>query len=570
MYDFIEYESDRTPGRLFCTSKIEPQYVASAFREGADSVMKIVLREQLEPRRLPVNPNVLIVGGGIAGIQAALTLGNAGKKVYLIEREPTIGGYMAKLDKTFPTLDCSACILTPKMSSVKTHPNITLLTYSDVAGIEGFVGNFKVQIRRKARYVKEELCIGCYECINHCTYKEPKFPDEFNAGMGKRKPIYIPFPQATPLVACIDPNTCIQFKTGKCKMTCASACPKDCIDFEQKDEIQEISVGAIILATGFEPFNPEKTPQYGYGKYPNVYTSVEVERMVNASGPTGGEIKLHDGSAPKKVAIIHCVGSRDTKTNKWCSRVCCMYSLKLAHLVHERTGAEISNFYIDMRAAGKMYEEFYDRLLKEGVQFIRGRPAEVTDWAMRPSEEGKLVVLVEDTLIGAARRVPVDMVVLSVGLQPHSDAKELRKLFNITCSDGGWFAERNAKLEPMMTFIDGIYIAGACQGPKDIPDTVAQAGAAAGAVIALIDKGYVELGPNTAFVDDRLCAGCETCVLLCPCRAISMKDGKAEVNEALCKACGLCVPACPEGAIEQHMFVDEERHRVMEGVLRNA
>jgi len=568
---FPDYESDSQLDHIVCTGTPDVQFVVNAFREGANSVMQFVHNEQLEPRRVPVNPAVLIVGGGIAGIQAALTLANADKKVYLIERDPTIGGYMAKLDKTFPTLDCSACILTPKMSSVKSHPNITLYSYSDVVGFEGYVGNFRVKIRHKPRYVDEKLCIGCYECISHCTYKEPKFPDEFNVGLGKRKPIYIPFPQATPLVACIDPNTCIQLKTGKCKMTCVSACPKDCIDFEQKERIEELKVGSIILTTGFEPFDPKGTPQYGYGKYPNVFTSVEVERLVNASGPTGGEVRLRDGSTPKSVAIIHCVGSRDTKTNKWCSRVCCMYSLKLAHLIRERTGAEIYNFYIDMRTPGKMYDEFYDRLLKEGVHFVRGRPAEITDWAMSPAEEGKLVVLAEDTLIGVARRVPVDMVVLSVGLQPHSDAKDLRKLFNITCSDGGWFAERNVKTEPVSTFIDGIFMAGACQGPKDIPDSVAQAGAAAAAVIALIDKGYVELGSNTAFVEDEMCDACGTCINLCPCRAISMNLDRnvAEVNEALCKSCGLCVPACPNGAIQQHLFLNENPKKAG-GVFEHA
>jgi heterodisulfide reductase subunit A len=248
-----------------------------------------------------------------------------------------------------------------------------------------------------------------------------------------------------------------------------------------------------------------------------------------------------------------------------------MYSLKLAHLIHERTDAEVFDFYIDIRAAGKGYEEFYDRLLKEGVHFVRGRPAEVTDWAVTPAEEGKLIVMVEDTLIGAVRRIPVDMVVLSVGMEPHKDVHDLRKLFNISCSDGGWFAEQSVKVAPFATFADGIFIAGACQGPKDIPDTVAQAGAAAGAVIALIDKGYVELDPNTAFVESEFCTGCGTCVALCPTRAIKLENDKACVNEALCKACGLCAPACPEGAIQQHLFRSHDYQRTrVEGVLQNA
>lgn len=554
--------------RLIPANWIDTQYVAKAFRQSADSVMELVLRELPEKRRVPVNPNVLVVGGGIAGITSALTLASAGKKVYLIEREPTIGGYMAKFDKTFPTLDCAACILTPKMSSVKTNKNITLWTYSEVVGLEGYVGNFRVKVKRKPRYVQEDLCIGCYECVNNCIFKEAKYPDEFNEGVGKRKPIYIPFPQATPLVACIDPDTCIQLKTGKCKKTCAAACPKQCIDFEQKEKIEEIEVGAIILATGYEPFDARQMSQYGYGVYPNVFTSVEIERFVNAAGPTGGEIRLHDGSKPRSVGIIHCVGSRDDRYNRWCSSVCCMYSLKLAHLVHERTGAEVFNFYIDMRTYGKGYEEFYDRILKEGVHFIRGKPASVTDWTLTKGEEGKLIVVVEDTLIGAARRIPVDMVILSVGLQPHKDAREVRRLFNISCSAGGWFLERHGKLEPVQTFTDGIYIAGACQGPKDIPDTVAQAEAASGEVIALIDKGYVELESNTAVVDATLCDGCKTCVVLCPTRAIRFNEEtlKAEVHEVFCRGCGYCVAACPAGAIQQRLFREPESHEKIEGV----
>jgi heterodisulfide reductase subunit A len=535
----------------------------------AGAVRRVHLHEALERKKVPVHPDVLIVGGGIAGITAALTMGNAGKKVYLVEREPTIGGYMAKFDKTFPTLDCAACILTPKMSSVKTHPNITMWTYSEVDEVSGFVGNFKVKVRRKPRYVKENLCIGCYECITHCVFKEPKYPDEFNEGLGLRKPVYIPFPQATPLVACIDPNTCLQLKTGKCKMTCVSACPKECIDFDQQPEIMEIEVGTIILSTGFKHFDPKVLPEYGYGNYDNVYTSVEIERMVNASGPTGGEVRLKDGSKPKSVAIIHCVGSRDEKTNRWCSRVCCMYSLKLAHLIKERTEAEIYNFYIDMRTPGKSYEEFYDRLLKENVHFIRGRVAEVKKWAVTPAEEGKLIIRAEDTLIGVVRRVPVDMVVLSVGLEPQHDADDVRRKFNISCSTEGWFLERHPKLAPVSTFTDGVFIAGACQGPKDIPDTVAQAGAAASEALALIDKGFVELEPSTAWITEEKCSGCHTCIAMCPYTAISFnkEKGKAEINEALCKGCGTCVAACPSGAIQQHLFTDQQVYEEIEGVL---
>ena len=535
----------------------------------AAAVERVRLHQPLTRTSVPVNPDVLIVGGGIAGIHAALTIADAGRKVYLVEREPTIGGHMAKFDKTFPTLDCSACILTPKMSAVRAHPNITLWTYSEVSGVDGFVGNFKVTVKRKPRYVDEELCVGCYECIDACVYKKARVSDEFNVGLSKRKPIYIPFPQATPLVAVIDPAHCSEIKTGKCKKPCVDACERGAINFDQKDEFKEIEVGAIIIATGFKTFDAARIHRYGYGRFDNVYTSLEVERLVNAAGPTGGEVTLSNGDKPKSVAIIHCVGSRDNRTNKYCSRVCCMYSLKLAHLIKERTEAEVYNFYIDMRTPGKGYEEFYDRLLQDNVHFIRGRVAEVSDWAMIPEEEGKLVIRAEDTLVGAVRRIPVDMVVLSVGLEAQADADDVRRLFNISCSREGWYLERHPKLAPVSTFTDGVFLAGACQGPKDIPDSVAQAGAAAAEALILVDRGKVELEPNTAYVNEELCSGCRTCVGLCPYGAVGFNDGKetATVNGALCKGCGTCVAACPSGALQQNLFTDEQILNEIKGVI---
>jgi heterodisulfide reductase subunit A len=535
----------------------------------AAAVRRVALHQPLERSRVPVNSSVLVVGGGIAGIHAALTMADAGKKVYLVEREPTIGGHMAQFDKTFPTLDCAACILTPKMSQVRSHPNITLWTYSEVSEVSGYVGNFKVKVKRLPRYVIEELCVGCSACIEACVFKKPAFPNKFDEGLGKRKPVYMPFPQATPSVVLIDANTCSELKTGKCKKLCVTACERNAIDFTQKEEIKEIDVGAIILATGYKAFDSKRIPRYGYGKYPNVYSSLEIERLVNASGPTGGEIVMKNGQKPKSVGIIHCVGSRDENTNKYCSRVCCMYSLKLAHLIKERTGAEVYDFYIDMRTPGKGYEEFYDKLMKEGVHFIRGRVAEVNDWAMTPEEEGKLVIRAEDTLIGIVRRIPVDMVVLANGLEPQNDAEDVRRLFNISCSKEGWFLERHPKLAPVSTFTDGIFLAGACQGPKDIPDTVAQAGAASAEALALVDKGYVELEPNTAFLKDELCSGCRTCVPLCPYSALGFNNEKkiAVLNGALCKGCGTCVAACPSGALQQNLFTDEEIFQEIEGVM---
>jgi len=536
------------------------------------AVARVQFHKPLERKRFPVEQSVLVVGGGIAGITAALNIANSGKHVYLVEREPSIGGHMAKYDKTFPTLDCAACILTPKMSEVREHPNITLWTYSEVQEVSGHVGKFNVKVRRKPRYIDEELCVGCMECVTACVYKEPKFPDEFNENLGKRKPIFMPFPQAVPPVVTIDPETCLKFKTGKCKSPCETVCDRKAVDFTQQERIEEIEVGAVVIATGFKTFDATRLPLYGYGIYSNVYTSLEVERLVNSSGPTGGEIVCRDGRKPRAIGIIHCVGSRDKKTNRWCSRVCCMYSLKLAHLLREHTGADIYQFYIDMRCPGKGYDEFYERLLDEGIQMIRGRAAEVTDWTMTPEEEGKLVIRVEDTLSAYVRRIPVDMVVLSVGLEPAEGADEVRRMFNISCSKEGFFLEKHPKLAPVETATAGVFIAGCCQGPKDIPDTVAQAGAAAAQAVALLDKGYVEIEPNTAYINPDDCSGCKSCIPLCPYHAIVFDEAlkKARIDEALCSGCGTCVASCPSGSIIQNLFEDKEIFSEIDEVLSHV
>ena len=536
----------------------------------AAGVARVALHSPLERRSVPVRSEVLIIGGGIAGIQAALTAADAGRHVYLVERDPSIGGHMAKFDKTFPTLDCAACILTPKMTAIKNHPNITLLSYSDVVSVDGFVGNFKVKVRRKPRYVDEAKCVGCFECIEQCVYKTARFPSEFDLGLGKRKPIYIPFPQAIPLVAVIDPVTCIEFKTGHCKQTCVDACgDRDAIDFHQKEETVELDVGTLIVATGFHVFDASRMTNYGYGKFPGVYNALEVERLAASSGPTGGEIRLRDGSMPKAVAIVHCVGSRDEHYNTYCSKVCCMYSLKLAHLVKERTGAEVYNFYIDIRTPGKGYEEFYHRLIAENLHLVRGKVAEVTDIAESPAEEGRLVVVAEDTLLGVIRRVPVDMVVLSVAIEPQPDREEVRRMLNMSCSTEGFFLEKHPKLAPVSTMTDGVFIAGTCQGPKDIPETVAQAEAAAAEAIALTSKGSILLEPNLASIEEGLCSGCQVCIPLCPYNAIELDREKmvARISDVLCKGCGVCVAACPSGAISQKMFEDDQLIQELEGVL---
>lgn len=524
--------------------------------------------QPLEPIEVPVNSDVLVVGGGIAGIEAALKLAQAGKKVYLVERKPSIGGHMAMFDKTFPTLDCAACILTPKMSAVGKDPNIELLAYSEVEEVDGYVGNFTVKVRRKARYVNTDTCTGCAACMDACVVR--KVPNEFDQGLSKRTAIYIPFPQAVPLRATIDPDNCLTLRGKKCKQPCTAACGPKAIDFDQKDEVVELKVGAIIVATGFELWDPRQEERYGYGRLDNVITSLEFERLSNASGPTGGHIVCKNGEPPKAVAILHCVGSRDENYQEFCSRVCCMYSLKFSHLIKEHLpGTDVYQLYIDMRCYGKGYEEFYKRIMDEGVYFVRGRAAEVTDVALTPEEQGRLVVKVEDTLLGVVRRIPVDMVILSSGLSPAHDAKEVAQTFGFGCSANGFYLERHPKLEPVSTVTDGIFVAGACQYPKDIPDTVAQAGAAAAGALALVDNATVKVEPTVSYIDPEKCAGCHICVGLCPHAAIQYNEekGVAEVIEAACKGCGVCVAACPAGVPQQRGFLDEQIFAEIEGAL---
>jgi heterodisulfide reductase subunit A len=400
--------------------------------------------------------------------------------------------------------------------------------------------------------------------------QEPqRIPSEFEQGLTHRKPVYLPFPQAVPRVPVIDKEICVYFQTGGCKV-CEDNCQAQAIDHTMEDRVEEIEVGTVVVATGFEAFDPSVISYYGYGKYPNVYTSLEVERLLNAGGPTSGKVILRDGSTPKRVGIIHCVGSRDANHHTYCSRVCCMYSLKLAHLVHEKTGAEVVNCYIDMRAPGKGFEEFYNRVQNEGVQFVRGKVADITPVAGDGrAADGGLTMQVDDTLLGTIRKIQVDMVILSVALQPQADAAEMRRAFGISCSAEGFFLEKHPKLAPVNTANDAVFLAGACQGAKDIPDTVAQADAAAAKALALIDAGQIELEPNTAWIDENVCSGCKTCILLCPYKAISPDADRkiAVIDQALCKGCGTCVAACPSGAANQHLFSDEQIGEELEGLM---
>jgi heterodisulfide reductase subunit A len=427
-------------------------------------------------------PAALVIGAGIAGIQAALDLADAGYPVYLVEREPSVGGRMSQLDKTFPTLDCSSCILTPKMVNVGQHPMIELMTYSEVVSVEGEVGDFQVTVKKKPRYVDEDACRGCGDCAEACRLAG-RVVDEFNEGLSKRAAIYCPFPQAVPLVYTVDPETCIYLTRGVCGKTfkCKDACPADAIDFEQEATFVDLDVGAIIVATGFDLIDPTTQPEFGYGVYPNVLTGLEFERLSSASGPTAGQI-LVDGKEPEDVVFIHCVGSRDPHTGvPYCSRICCMYSAKHAHLVRDSLpDARITVFYMDVRAFGKGYEEFYDRVKEERVFYRRGEPSEVY------KRGDRLVVRAEDTMLRRTVEVEADLVVLATAVVPRFDTGGVADLLGLERSEDGFFQESHPKIRPVETGRPGVFLAGCCQGPKDIPDAVAQAkGAAASAMVTL-------------------------------------------------------------------------------------
>ena len=516
------------------------------------AVAKVRLLEPLEPHMVDVNNNALVIGGGVTGIQTALDLGDMGFHTYLVERNPTISGRMGQLDKTFPTLDCSMCILAPKMVDCGKHENIELITYAEVTDVDGYIGNFTVTVNKKARYVDEETCTGCGQCTEVCPIEIPNYYDE---GVGMVKAAYIPFPQAVPLCATIDKDYCIE-----CGL-CVSACERGSIDLDQQPEEIKLEVGTIIAATGYDPYDPSGKYEYGYGRYSNVITGLEIERMINASGPTTGHvIKPSDGETPKRVAFIHCVGSRDEQIGKpYCSRVCCMYSMKNAQLcIDHEPDTEVTCYYMDIRAFGKGFEEFYKTSQeKYGIEFLRGRPAQIIE-----NDDLTLTIRAEDTLLGKVTEYTYDLVVLSVGLEPPAGSNELRQTLGISKSSDGFYMEAHPKLRPVDTLTDGVYIAGVAQGPKDIPDSVAQGSAAAARAAIPMSQGKVAIEPIIASSDENLCGACEVCVELCPFSAISIvgEEGAkhAEINAALCKGCGTCVGACPSGAMDQNHFKTDQ------------
>jgi heterodisulfide reductase subunit A len=537
------------------------------------AVEKVKFNEPLIPIRVPVTKKALVIGGGISGIQAALDIAGAGYQVILVEKEPSIGGHMSQLSETFPTLDCSQCILTPRMVEVYQHPNIKLMTYSEVQNVEGFIGNFKVTIRKKTRHVNEELCTGCGDCIQKCPIKK-NASSEFDEGLAKRPAIYVPFPQAVPNIPVIDTSVCTYFKSGKCQM-CVKVCGRGAIDFKQEDRLVEEEVGAIIIATGYKLYSIDKKPddyiykgygEYGYGQYKDVVNGLQFERLASASGPTAGEIlRPSDKKPPKKIVFIQCVGSRDeSKGFSYCSKICCMYTAKHAMLYkHKVHDGEAYVFYMDIRAGGKMYEEFVRRAIEEdGVKYIRGRVSRIYE------DCGKLIIKGEDTIAGEAVEIDADMVVLATAMIPQENASQLAQLLGVPYDKHGFFQEVHPKLRPVETSTGGIFLAGACHSPRDIPESVAMASAAAAKALVLFGSDVLEREPVVAKVNETTCAGCFYCQKVCAYSAIERKVLKnrngnfikevAYVNSSLCQGCGTCNATCPSKSVELIGFKDDQ------------
>ena len=533
------------------------------------AVAKVNLNAPLTPGESPVTKRALVIGGGIAGIQTALDIADAGFPVDIVETKPTIGGKMAQLDKTFPTLDCAACILTPKMVDVAQNDKIRIFSYSEVTEVKGFVGNFDVTIKRKARYVKEDVCTGCGLCTEKCPQK--KVPNEFNLGMDNRRAIYIPFAQAVPKVATIDPNYCMMLKNGKCGV-CSKVCSAGAIDYKAKDEYIEERYGAIVAATGFNPISMDKFDEFAYSQSKDVITSLELERLMNAAGPTGGTLlRPSDGEHPHTIVFVQCVGSRceacAAKGKEYCSKICCMYTAKHAMLIRDKyPDTDVYVFYIDVRTPGKNFDEFYRRAVEEyGVHYVKGMVGKVTP------EDGKLKVRASDLIEGKQLHIDADLVVLAAAIEPDKSARPLATMLTASMDTNDFFTEAHPKLRPVESPTAGVFLSGTCQGPKDIPETVSQAGAAASKVIGLLCKDKLVGNPCIAHSDEMMCNGCSTCEKVCPYGAITYVDKEfrmpdrttkirrvASVNEAVCQGCGACTVACMSGAMDLRGFTSKQ------------
>ena len=521
--------------------------------------MAVARARLLQPQtesEVPVTRKALVIGGGVAGIQAALDLADQDYQVYLVEKEPSIGGKMAQIDKTFPTMDCSICILAPKMSEAGRHPNIKLFTHSLVQEVNGYVGNFQVKVLKKARYVDENECTACGDCTEVCPVTRP---NEFDIGLKTRKAIYTPFAQAVPSSYIINMDDCLGYIPIACNK-CVEKCEKNAIDFDMQDEIVELDIGTIVVATGFDVYDPTEYIEYGYRKYLNVITSMEFERLINAGGPSGGHlIRPSDKEIPKTVAFIQCVGSRNEKRgNPYCSNVCCMNTIKDALLIKEHwPDTEIKIFYLDIRAYGKGFEDLYKRSRKAGVKYIRGLPSEIKE---NPKNQN-LVVIGENTNTGRIENHKVDMAILSVGIQPTKDSDVIQRLLTLSKTSDGFFMESHPKLKPVDAPTQGIFFAGCAEGPKDIKDSVTQASAAASRAGILMKAGKIKVEAITAVIDKELCNICGRCAMVCPYNAITIDIKNkipAETIEAACAGCGTCGAECPQGAISMLHFTDRQ------------
>jgi len=517
--------------------------------------------ESLDPISVPVTRKALVIGGGIAGIQAALDMGNAGYEVILVERSPSIGGHMIQLSETFPTLDCSQCILTPKMVEVSKHPKIKLMTYSEVQDVSGYVGNFKVKILKKPTYVDPDKCTLCDECTKVCPVV---VPNEFDLGLTGRRAIYIPFPQAIPATYTLDIKSCpglLPIACGKC----TDVCEPKAIDYDMKPEVIEEEVGAIIVATGYDLYDKERMAEYGYGKYTDVLDGLQFERLCSASGPTQGKIlRPSDHKEPKEVVFIQCVGSRDPELHcAYCSKICCMYTAKHAMLYkHHVHDGQAYIFYIDIRSGGKGYEEFVQRAVEEdSVLYLRGKVSKIFE------DKGKIKVWGVDTLTGKDIEIDADMVVLATAMRPSTGAEELAKKLKIAIDKDGFLAEAHPKLRPVESVTSGLFLAGAAQAPKDIPEAVAQASGAAAKAISILSQERLYHAPTVAKANPNLCTGCGMCVYVCPYDALTLKDGKVEVNEVLCEGCGTCSATCLRAAIQVRNLTPLQVQEMIEATL---
>jgi heterodisulfide reductase subunit A len=515
---------------------------------------------------VPVTQKALVIGGGVAGIQTALDLANAGYKVYLVEKSASIGGRMAQIDKTFPTMDCSICILAPKMSEAGRHPNIELLTLSEVENVDGYIGNFLVTVRQKARYVTKE-CTACGDCTKECPQLAP---DEFNAGLSTRRGIFIPFAQSVPSTYLIDMDLCLNKHGIVACDKCYQACQHQCIDFSQKDEALFLKVGTIIVATGVDVYDPTPLTEFGYRKFSNVITSLEFERLINAGGPSEGNlIRPSDRKVPQTVAFLQCIGSRSKRSNIYCSNICCMNTIKDALLIKEHwPKTKVMVYYIDIRAFGKGFEDLFQRARREGVIFIRGVPGEIIE---DPRTEN-LTLIGEDTLLSKLYRREVDLAILSVGIEPRKDSGKLQRILNLSIGADGFFMEAHPKMRPVDTPTGGIFLAGCAEGPKDIKDSVTQASAAASRANILMAQGKVTVEAITALVNPDKCQGCGLCTKVCPFSAIKLDPETkiAQVIEASCAGCGTCAGECAFSAITMNHFTDEQIQSQIEAVTEES